>query len=124
MPTNLMTEIGTYPMPRRTRKTFLMHASLDTNVCVEIVRQGENFDALGLDLSICTISTLVRVEIDCGIQKVPTKLKSRLQARLFLLLGNVQDTLVAARTRAVNLAVVTANRREFEYVPHLKVILI
>lgn len=112
MPTNLINEIGTYPMPRRTRKTFLMHASPDTSVRVERVHRGENFDALGLNFSICTIATLVRVEIDCGIQKVPTKLKSRLKARLALLLDNVQDTLVAGHTRAVNLAVVTANRRE------------
>ena len=128
-----------------------MHYSLDTSVCVEMMRKGESFDALELDLSNCTLSTIVRFELECGIQQAPSGIKAMLTKRLALLLGNVQcipfdadaalhaadiraelekqgtpigryDTLIAGHARAQNLTVVTGNRQEFERVPHLKVI--
>jgi len=128
-----------------------MKYCLDTSVCVEIMRKGEDFDAIELDLSKCTISSIARFELEYGIQKAPIKIKDKLETRLALLLDNVQcaafddqaaihaaniraelekmgtpighfDTLIAGHAQAQKLAIVTGNSREFERVPKLKVI--
>ncbi len=128
-----------------------MKYSLDTSVCIEMMRKGEDFDAIELDLATCTISSIARFELEYGIEKAPTKLKNKLKTRLALLLDNVQcldfnsdaatqaanirselekqgtpighfDTLIAGHARALKLAVVTGNHREFKRVPKLKVI--
>ena len=128
-----------------------MKYCLDTSVCVEMMRKGEHFDAIELDLPECSISSIARFELEYGIQKAPTQIKAKLKTRLALLLDNVQcldfdstaalhaatiraelekagtpighfDTLIAGHARAQKLTVVTGNGREFERVPKLKVI--
>ncbi len=128
-----------------------MEYCLDTSVCVEILRQGEQFKAIELNLSDCMLSSIVYFELEYGIQKAPSKLKARLKERLQLLLDNVQclqfdaeaathaaniraslekkgtpighfDTLIAGHARSQQLAIVTGNSWEFKRVPKLKVV--
>lgn len=128
-----------------------MEYCLDTSVCVEILRQGEQFKAIELNLSDCMLSSIVYFELEYGIQKAPSKLKARLKERLQLLLDNVQclqfdaeaathaaniraslekkgtpighfDTLIAGHARSQQLAIVTGHSREFKRVPKLKVV--
>ena len=128
-----------------------MNYCLDTSICVEILRKGEGFDAIELDLPECTISSIARFELEYGVEKAPSQIKSKLKARLALLLDNVIcidfdasaathaatiraelerkgtpighfDTLIAGHARARKQTIVTSNGREFERVPKLKVI--
>ncbi len=128
-----------------------MQHCLDTSVCVEIMRQGESFDAIDLDLSDCVLSSIARFELEYGISRAPSHLKATLRERLALLLSSIEeiafdgqaarhaadirhrletkgtpighyDTLIAAHARSRQLAVVTGNAREFKRVPKLKVI--
>ena len=128
-----------------------MEYSLDTSICVEILRRGEQFKAIDLNLADCMLSSIVRFELEYGIQKAPSKLKVKLKERLDLLLDNVPclefdneaaihaasirtslekkgtpighfDTLIAGHARSQQLAIVTGNSREFKRVPKLKVI--
>lgn len=128
-----------------------MEYCLDTSVCMEILRQGEQFKAIELNLSDCMLSSIVYFELEYGIQKAPSKLKARLKERLQLLLDNVQclqfdaeaathaaniraslekkgtpighfDTLIAGHARSQQLAIVTGNSWEFKRVPKLKVV--
>ncbi|MFU8849171.1 MAG: PIN domain-containing protein [Opitutales bacterium] len=128
-----------------------MKYCLDTSVCVEIMRQGESFDAIDLALPDCMISPITRFELEYGIHRAPRKLKSLLSARLDALLANVRslwfddcaaaeaaairyelekkgtpighyDTLIAGHARILQLSVVTGKAREFERVSGLDVI--
>jgi len=130
-----------------------MKHCLDTSVCVEIMRQGESFDAIDLALTDCVISSITRFELEYGIHRAPRKLKSLLGTRLHSLLANVRsmwfddsaaaeaaairyelekkgtpighyDTLIAGHARILHLSVVTGNAREFKRVPDLDVIAI
>lgn len=128
-----------------------MEYSLDTSTCVEILRKGEQFDAIELDLSDCRISSIVRFELEYGIRKAPSGIKARLRERLRLLLDNVLclqfddeaaihaagirtslekkgtpighfDTLIAGHARSQKHTIITGNSREFKRVPGLNVI--
>lgn len=128
-----------------------MKYCLDTSVCVEMMRQGESFDAIDLALPDCRISSITRFELEYGIHRAPRKLKSLLGVRLDSLLSNVRSlwfddaaaaeaaairyelekkgtpigyyhTLIAGHARVLQLSVVTGNAREFERVPGLDVI--
>jgi len=128
-----------------------MEHLLDTSVCVEMMRQGEDFDGVDLDLSSCVLSTVVRFELAYGILRAPKRLKAVLESRLRLLLGNVScvefdqeasldaatirfelerqgtpighyDTLIAGHARARSSSLVTGNVKEFGRVRRLKVV--
>lgn len=66
-----------------------MRYCLDTSVCVEMMRQGESFDAIELVLEDCMVSSVTRFELAYGIHRAPAKIKSKLKTRLDLLIANI-----------------------------------
>jgi tRNA(fMet)-specific endonuclease VapC len=128
-----------------------MQHCLDTRTCVEMMRRGEAFNAIDLELSACMISSVTLFELEYGIRKAPRPLKKKLEERMDLLLGNITseafggpasreaatirfelekrgtpighfDTLIAGHARSRGLTLVTGNAREFKRVPKLKVL--
>ena len=128
-----------------------MKYMLDTNICIYIMKQkfdqvNKNFEAHKID-DVC-ISSITQAELEYGVSKSKFPVKNRISLEIFLskikilsftsdaakeygkiraalekqgLPIGMNDLLIAAHAKALNLILVTNNEREFKRIENLSV---